>query len=126
MNTLLIWVTALALITAPLHAQQPVNEAEAWRSLAATLQPGTFIDLHLKGGEHFKGTFVQQLDGGFVVKPHTRMAVDAREVGFADVESIRPTKPGKSPGTKVLIGVGVGVGAIFAIALAIFAAMGGD
>jgi hypothetical protein len=103
-------LTLVALLAAPVHAQDRAAETKAWQSLAATLQPGTFIEIRMKDGTHFKGTFVQRLGDGVVVKPRTRVAVPAREIAIADVESIAPAKQGMSPAKKVLLGIGVGVG----------------
>jgi hypothetical protein len=110
-------VTLIALLAAPAHAQDRAGETKAWQSLAATLQPGTFIEIRLKDGTHFKGTFVQRLDDGVLVKPRTRVAVHARQIAIADVESIANAKQGMSPGKKVLIGLGVGASAVLVIGL---------
>ena len=113
---IVVCVTLMAFLAAPLGAQDRLVETAAWQSLAATLQPGTFIEIRLKNGTHFKGTFVQRLDDRVVVKPRTRVAVPAREVALADVESIATAKQGMSPGKKVLIGLGVGLSAVTLLA----------
>jgi hypothetical protein len=100
----------MALLAAPVHAQDRAAETKAWQSLAATLQPGTFIEIRMRDGTHFKGTFVQRRGDGMVVKPRTRVAVPTREIAIADVESIAPARQGMSPAKKVLLGLGVGVG----------------
>ena len=105
-------VTLMVLLAAPVHAQDRAGETKAWQSLAATLRPGTFIEIRMKDGTHFKGTFVQRLDDRMVVKPRTRVAVPAREIAIADVESMATAKQGMSPAKKVLIGLGVGVSAV--------------
>ena len=113
---IVVCVTLMAFLAAPLGAQDRAAETAAWQSLAATLQPGTFIEIRLKNGAHFKGTFVQRLDDRVVVKPRTRVAVPAREVALADVESVATAKQGMSPAKKVLIGLGVGLGAVTLLA----------
>ena len=112
-----VCVTLMALLASPLHAQDRAAETKAWQSLAATLQPGTFIEIRMKDGTHVKGTFVQRIGEGVVVKPRTRVAVPARQIAIADVESIANAKQGMSPGKKVLIGLGVGVSAVLVIGL---------
>ncbi|HUQ86467.1 MAG TPA: hypothetical protein VM096_02850 [Vicinamibacterales bacterium] len=109
-------VTLMAFIAAPLRAQDRTVETTALSSMAATLQPGAFVEIRLKDGTHFKGTFMQRLDDGVVVKPRTRIAVPARQVALADVESIDPAKQGMSPAKKVLIGIGVGFAALTVLA----------
>ena len=110
-------VTLIALLAAPAHAQDRAVETKAWQSLVATLQPGTLIEIRMKDGTHVKGTFVQRIGEGVVVKPRTRVAVPARQIAIADVESIANAKQGMSPGKKVLIGLGVGVSAVLVIGL---------
>ena len=107
---IVVCVTLMALLATPLRAQDRAAEATAWQSLAATLQPGTLIEIRMKDGTHFKGTFVQRLGERVVVKPRTRVAVPAREIAIAEVESIATAKHGMSPAKRVLIGLGVGIG----------------
>ena len=104
-----VCVALMALVALPVRAQDRAAETKAWQSLAASLQPGTFVEIRMKDGSHFQGTFVQRLDAGVVVKPRTRVPVPAREIAMADVESMVPAKPGMSPGKKVLIGLGAGL-----------------
>jgi len=92
-------------------------ETAAWQSLAATLQPGAFVEVRLKNGARFKGTLVQRSADNVVVKPRTRVPVPAREIRFADLESIETAKKGMSAGLKVLIGVGASVATIAVIGL---------
>ena len=108
-------VTLMVLLAAPARAQDRAAETKAWQSLAATLQPGTFIEIRMKDGSHFTGTFVQRVGDGVVVKPRTRVAVPAREIAIADVESIATAKQGMSPAKKVLIGLGVGFGTLLVV-----------
>ena len=118
---IVVGVTLMAVLVAPLHAQDRAAETTAWQSLAATLQPGTFIEVRMKNGTHFKGTFVQRFDDRVVVKPRTRVAVPAREIALPDVESIATAKEGMSPAKKVLIGLGVVIGALALIGAAVAA-----
>ena len=107
----------IALAASPLCAQERAMETAAWQSLAATLQPGTFVEVRLKDGAHFKGTFMQRSGDRVVVKPRTRVPVPAREIAFTDLESIDIAKKGMSPGMKVLIGVGASLATIAVIGL---------
>jgi hypothetical protein len=107
----------IASFAAPLCAQERATETAAWQSLAATLQPGAFVEVRLKDGAHFKGTFMQRSGDRVVVKPRTRVPVPAREIPFADLESIEVAKKGMSPGMKVLIGVGASIATITVIGL---------
>jgi hypothetical protein len=118
---IVVCVTVMAFLAAPLHAQDRAAEIAAWQSLVATLQPGTFIEIRMKDGKHFKGTFVQRFEDRVVVKARTRVAVPAREIAIVDVESIAPATQGMSPAKKVLIGLGAGLGAIALIGVLVVA-----
>lgn len=107
----------IALAAAPLGAQERTMESAAWQSLAATLQPGTYVEVRLKDGARFKGTLMQRSADHVVVKPRTRVPVPAREIPFADLESIDIAKKGMSPGMKVLVGVGASVATVLLIGL---------
>lgn len=117
-----VYAMLMALLASPVQAQDRAAETKAWQALAATLQPGTFIEIRMKDGTHFKGTFVQRLDDGVLVKPRTRVAVPAREIAIADVESMAPAKQGMSPAKKVLIGLGVGFGTLLLVGALVAAA----
>ena len=119
------WITLMVFVTAPLAAQDRAGETKALQSFAAALAPGTFVEVRMKNGSRFTGTLLQRLDDRVMVKPRTRVAVPAREVLFADLESISVAKQGMSPGMKVLVGTGVGVGVMTLIGfLALVAASG--
>lgn len=117
-----VCLALVALLTAPVHAQDRAAETKAWQSLAATLQPGTFIEIRMKDGTHFKGTLVQRLEDGVLVKPRTRVAVPARAIAIVDVESMAPAKQGMSPAKKVLIGLGAGFGTLLLVGALVAAA----
>ena len=107
---IVVCATLLAILAAPLGAQERALEAQAWQSMIAALQPGTLIEIRMKNGTRFKGTLVQHELDRLTVKPRTRVPVPAREVAIADVEAIEITRVGMSPAKKVLIGIGVSVG----------------
>ena len=107
---IVVAATLMALLAAPLGAQDRAREAEAWRSLIATLQPGTLIEIRMKNGARFKATLMERAGDRLTVKPRTRVPVPARELAIADVEAIEITRAGMSPAKKTLIGIGVSVG----------------
>ena len=117
MRTRFVASMLMIVLAAPLCAQERAMETAAWQSMAATLQPGTFVEVRLKDGARFKGTLMQRSADRVVVKPRTRVPVPAREVPFADLESIDVAKQGTSPGMKVLIGVGASLATIAVIGL---------
>ena len=100
-------VTTLAL---PVHAQ----EAGDWRRLAASLPPGTRLELYLKDGSHVDGTLIAQDADLVVINPRTRIPVSPWRVAYDEIRSIDvKRRDGLSPGAKVLVGFGVGAAAVF-------------
>jgi hypothetical protein len=112
----------VALTSSSLGAQQTTDEARAWRTLAAAIEPATMVSIRLKDGKHIVGTILDHSEDSLVLKPRTRVPVAARAIAYSDVESIERKKPGMSPGAKVLLGVGVGIGAVMFGVLLAFAA----
>ena len=106
-TTIAIMVLALA---APARAEQPRD----WQRLAATLQPGTRLEVHLTDGTHVDGTLVIQDAEVLVVNPRTRIPVAPWRIAYAEIQSIDVKhREGLSPGAKVLVGIGAGAAAVF-------------
>ena len=106
-TTIAIMVLALA---APARAEQPRD----WQRLAATLQPGTRLEVHLTDGSHVDGTLVVQDAEVLVVNPRTRIPVAPWRIAYAEIQSIDVKhREGLSPGAKVLVGIGAGAAAVF-------------
>ncbi len=101
------WIVMTAVFAAPVSAQDRPVEPAAWQSLAATLQPGTLVEVRTKDGARFKGTFVQRSDDRVVVKPRTRVRVPARDIAYADLEIMQLVGSILGNTTLELIGVGV-------------------
>ncbi len=120
-RTLVVALTLAALLGSTVNAQQSGTESSAWRAVAAALAPGAFVEIRLKDGRRFRGTFVEQRSEAVLFKPKTRIPVPAAEIAFDDIDSLEPRKPGMSPGMKVVIGVASGVGAFMLLALAALA-----
>jgi hypothetical protein len=114
----------VTLTSSSLAAQQPADEARAWRTLIASLPPAAIVSISLKDGKHIVGTILDHSNDSLVLKPRTRVPVALRAIAYTDIESIERKKPGMSPGAKVLIGVGVGIGAVMFGVLLAFAAYG--
>ena len=92
------------------HAQ---DRPDLWHDFADKLAPGSLVVVNLKNGTHVEGRVVQVAPETMTVLPKTRIAVPARMLAFADVDSIDARKEGMSPGAKVLIGVASAAGVVF-------------
>jgi hypothetical protein len=121
-RSMLAIVLVLALTTSAVGAQQPLNEAQSWRALAASLEPAAMVTVRLKDGKRVVGTILEHSDESLVLKPRTRVPVPARAIAFSDIDSIERKHVGWSPGAKVLLGVGVGFGVLMLGTLIAFAA----
>lgn len=106
--------TTIALLVMTLAAPARAQEPREWQHMAASLRPGTRIELHLKDGTHVEGTVVAQDADLLVVNPRTRIPVDAWRVSYGEIQSIDVKRhEGMAPGAKVLVGVGIGAAAVF-------------
>jgi len=104
----------IGLLMLPLAASARAQEPRDWQRLAASLKPGSRLEVHLTDGRHVDGTLVVQDADVLVVNPHTRIPVTPWRVGYSEIRSIDvKRRDGLSPGAKVLIGMGAGAAAIF-------------
>jgi hypothetical protein len=105
-HRLAVAVLALSLAT-PVAAQDPSRDFE---QLAASLAPGTRIELDLADGTHIEGTVLAQEERGFVFNPKTRLPVTPWRIDYSEIRSLeqKTRGDGMRPGTKVLLGIGVG------------------
>ena len=100
----------MMILGAPAGAQEPRD----WQQLAATLRPGSRLELHLKDGSHVDGTLVARDAELVVINPRTRIPVPPWRVAFSEIQSIDvKRRDGLSPGAKVLVGFGAGAAAVF-------------
>lgn len=110
------------LLSAPASAQDASRD---WHALAASLAPGTRVELDLTDGTHVEGTVLAQEGTRFVFNPRTRIPVDPWRIDYSEIRSleVKTKGDGMRPGTKVLLGVGVGFGiAMLLAAIAVAAA----
>ena len=112
------------LITVQSAVAQPRAEPpEVWRQYAERLQSGAFVRVRLKDGTAVKGHVIQVSSDVLRVEPKTRIPVPVRDLRYDDIASMATPKEGKTPGTKVLIGVGVAAVCIFGLFLMALAAI---
>jgi hypothetical protein len=114
-------VLALSLAV-PASAQDASRD---WYALAASLAPGTRVELDLTDGTHVEGTVLAQEGSRFVFNPKTRLPVAPWRIDYAEIRSleVKTKGDGMRPGTKVLVGVGVGFGIAMVLAAITLAAM---
>ena len=122
-TAVLILVTLFLTASGP-SAQGTSRDADAWRALTSALAPGAFVSVRTKDGVRIRGTLVQQVDDGILVKPKTRVPSPMRSIAFDEIEELERAKQGMSPGAKVMLGTGIGVAAFLLVAVLIVAAAG--
>jgi hypothetical protein len=110
----------------PAPAQQVRRDAEAWRALAAAIEPGAYVSVRTRDGARVRGTLVQPTETGLLVKPKTRLPMPMRTIAYADIEALERWKPGMNPAAKVLLGTGIGAGAMLLVGALIVALVGYD
>ena len=96
--------------TARAQTQKQVDETVLWHDMLQRLDAASFVSIRLKDGKRLEGTILQVAASEFVVKPRTRIPVDARSIAYQDVASIDVRKRPMSAGRKVVTGVAVGLG----------------
>jgi hypothetical protein len=114
LRSAVVLVLVCLLVVPVAHAQEP---SDLWRTFAERLAPGSFVVVNLKNGTRLQGRVVQVASETMTLLPKTRIAVLARTLAFADVQSIDLRKEGMSPGAKVLIGVGSAGGILMLLAV---------
>ena len=105
----------VVLLAIPASAQDASRD---WAALAASLAPGTRVELDLADGTHIDGTVLAQEGTQFVFNPRTRLPVAPWRVAYSEIRSldVKQRGEGMRPGTKVLVGVGIGVGTFLLLA----------
>lgn len=103
------------LLAVPASAQNPSRD---WYALAASLTPGTRVEIDLTDGTHVEGTVLAQEESRFVFSPKTRLPVEPWRIDYAEIRSleVKTKGDGMRPGTKVLLGVGIGFGVTMLLA----------
>jgi|KBSMisStaDraftv2_1062788.scaffolds.fasta_scaffold274542_3 hypothetical protein len=122
--TAVLALLALLVASASASAQGAPRDADAWRALTSALAPGSLVTVRTKDGTRVRGTLVQQVDDGILVKPKTRLPSPMRSISFDDIEELERAKHGMSPGTKVVLGTGIGVGVMMLVGALIVLAAG--
>jgi hypothetical protein len=113
-------VVAIVLAATPCLAQ---DRTGVWRDLAATLDPGARIVLHLDDGTRVKATFVRATDTHMTIVPRTRVPVPPQDVAFTSMERLeRDSRSGVHLGKAVAIGAASGAGAFLGMMLLMIAA----
>jgi len=111
----LAWAVLVLSMAMPASAQDASRD---WAALAASLAPGTRVELDLADGTHIDGTVLAQEGTRFVFNPKTRIPVAPWRVEYSELRSleVKHAREGMRPGTKVLTGVGIGVGTFLLLA----------
>ena len=106
----------------PALAQRAPTSADRWRAVAAGLEDGTLVEVHLRDGSRVRGTLVSLDETAMQVLPHTRVPVPVRAIAFRDVDVLDQWRKGLSPGARTLVVVGSGVSVMLAVTAAVMAA----
>jgi hypothetical protein len=112
-----------ALLWTPLAYGQEVAPVDAWRSLAARIEPGTEITLRLENGQRFDATLIRADPDTLIVQPKTRQPVPVQRIGYDAIASMtRHERHGMGGVKAALIGVGAGAAAAVGVFMLLLAA----
>jgi hypothetical protein len=101
----------------------PRQGGEIPRSYAEQLPVGREVEVRLKSGERFKGTFMGVEGDGVRVQPSTRIPVPPRVVPLGDLVQLRlSTGNGGSVAKAIIVGVASGAAVFFGLLLVAIAA----
>ena len=100
----LIYLLSFLMFAPSVRAEDPSND---WHAFAEKLAAGTFVRVNLNTGRSIEGRLIQVTPQELRILPKTRLPVPALDIAFSSIHSINPPKEGRSPGAKVLIGVGI-------------------
>jgi hypothetical protein len=89
------------------RASDSQDRSDDWRVFAEKLPVGTFVKVNLHTGRSIEGRLIQVTPNDLRILPRTRMPVPTQDIAFSSVQSIDSPKEGRSPGAKVLMGVGI-------------------
>src|SRR5262245_45600713 len=110
------WLLVL-LIAAPHLNAQSVEPPDVWRQYTERLPSGALVKVTLKNGQAVKGHIIQVAPDRLRLDPKTRIRVPVRDVSYDQIAWMATLSEGKSPGTKVLMGVGISAACIFGLFL---------
>ena len=122
LKSILVFVL-VSLITARTSTAQRVEPPDVWRQYAERLPSGSYVRVRLTSGATVKGHVIQVSPDVLRVEPKTRIPVPVRDLRYDDIAWISTLKEGKSPGTKVVIGVGAVAATILGLFLLAVAAI---
>jgi hypothetical protein len=122
LKSVLVFVIVF-LIAARSSAAQRVEPPDVWRQYADRLPAGAFVKVRLTSGATVKGHVIQVSQDVLRVEPKTRIPVPVRDFRYDDIAWMSRLKDGKSPGTKVVIGVGAVAATILGLFLLAVAAI---
>ena len=125
-KTILVHLLVVLMAAPPAMARARQEPSDTWRAFAGKLEAGAFVRVRMKDGSSTTGHFIQITGDALRVKPKTRIEVPIRTLPFEDIASIERRQEGWSPGAKVLLGVGIGFASLYAEALLVYTALGGD
>lgn len=105
-----------AMLVAP-HAAAAQTQAEVWRTFAATLAPGTPVQVRLTNGQRFRATLIGVRDDAVLLLPRTRVPVDVQPVSYDAIAFLQERTEGRgvSPTRAAVIGVASGAATFFAL-----------
>ncbi|MGE0443583.1 MAG: hypothetical protein AB7P99_00025 [Vicinamibacterales bacterium] len=120
MVRLLAAIVMMAFVVPPAAAQE-----SAWRTLAASVPPGSTVKVRLTDGRRFDAVLVEAREDELLLQPKTRQPVPVQPLPYSAVASLERVKGGggMSVGKTVAIGAATGGAVFFGILIAMLSAL---
>lgn len=123
MTRLILVLLITAAVAAPALAQQPVDAAPAWRTVAAAVTPGSLVKVRLDDGRRFTAMLVEARQGTVVLEPKMRRPVPVQAIPYADIASLERVERngGMAAGKAAAIGAATGAGVFLGLLMMLLA-----
>lgn len=125
MTRFILIVLITAALAVPALAQQPVDAAPAWRTVAAAVTPGSLVKVRLDDGRRFTAVMVEARPDSVVLEPKMRRPVPVQAVPYTTIASLERVERngGMAAGKAAAIGAATGAGVFLGLLMMLLASL---
>ena len=116
-HRLVLFVLLVTLVSPRASRADPLDTADAWRSLASRIDAGSQVNVQLRSGQRFRAVLVEAEADAIVLLPKTRLAVPLQKVRYEEIAALERREAVTGVGKTVAIGVAAGAAAFLGMLL---------